>query len=115
MRQRSRRVASADAATAILRASYPNFSEAAIEHALRFNSRPVAGGELEWRFDPAFVAEGLTHALDGRGRAGFVAVPGEEGVSAGGVDDPVAAGYLEVVVGEVEFKIELPNILQLAP
>ncbi len=64
MRQRQQRMESAEAAAAILRSSYPNFSEAAIQHALQFNTRPVAGGGVEWRFDPAWVAEGLMHALD---------------------------------------------------
>lgn len=64
MRQRSRQIASADEARSILRTSYPQFDEAAVEHAFRFNTRSTADGGLEWKFDPGWVADGLTHALD---------------------------------------------------
>ncbi|MBV9582998.1 MAG: alpha/beta hydrolase [Chloroflexi bacterium] len=66
MRQRSRQVASAEEAAASLRASYPKFTEADIQHALKYNTQPstsVSGG-LEWKFEPSWVANGLMHALD---------------------------------------------------
>jgi 2-(acetamidomethylene)succinate hydrolase len=64
MRQRSRHLASAAEAAAVLRASYPHFSDAAIDHAVRFNTRPAAGGGIEWKYEPSWVADGLRHALD---------------------------------------------------
>jgi pimeloyl-ACP methyl ester carboxylesterase len=64
MRQRSRQVASAEVAAESLRTSYPRFTEADVQHALRYNTRPAAGGGVEWKFEPAWVADGLMHALD---------------------------------------------------
>jgi 2-(acetamidomethylene)succinate hydrolase len=64
MRARPRGMASAAEAAALLRASYPRFSEADVQHAVRFNSQPAAGGGLEWKYEPAWVANGLDHALD---------------------------------------------------
>jgi pimeloyl-ACP methyl ester carboxylesterase len=64
MRQRSRQIASAEAAAEILRASYPRFTEADVQHAVKYNTQPAAGGGLEWKFQPSWVADGLTHALD---------------------------------------------------
>ena len=64
MRQRAKHIGSADEAAAILRASYPKFTEADIQHALRYNTRPTADGGLEWKFNPSWIADGLLHALD---------------------------------------------------
>jgi pimeloyl-ACP methyl ester carboxylesterase len=64
MRQRERHIASAEAAADVLRASYPKFTEADVQHAVRYNTQPAAGGGLEWKFEPAWVADGLMHALD---------------------------------------------------
>jgi pimeloyl-ACP methyl ester carboxylesterase len=64
MRQRARGAPSAEAAAELLRASYPRFSAAAVQHAVKYNTRPTADGGVEWRFDPAWVADGLMHALD---------------------------------------------------
>ncbi|HEY2594723.1 MAG TPA: alpha/beta hydrolase, partial [Chloroflexota bacterium] len=76
MRQRSRKIASAEEAAASLRASYPRFTEADVQHALKYNTRPVAGGGLEWKFEPGWVADGLTHALDDlRGYAAEIRCP----------------------------------------
>jgi pimeloyl-ACP methyl ester carboxylesterase len=76
MRQRSRHVASVEAATESLRTSYPRFTEADIQHALRYNTRPAADGGVEWKFEPGWVADGLVHALDDlRGYAARVRCP----------------------------------------
>jgi 2-(acetamidomethylene)succinate hydrolase len=64
MRQRPRQIGSAAAAADLLRASYPKFTEADIQHAVRFNTRPGASGGLEWKYEPTWVANGLMHALD---------------------------------------------------
>ena len=64
MRERPQRMASADAAAEILRASYPKFTEQDIQHAVQYNTRPLADGGVEWRFEPEWVAKGLDHALD---------------------------------------------------
>jgi pimeloyl-ACP methyl ester carboxylesterase len=64
MRGRSRQVASPGAAIEILRTSYPRFTDADLQHALKYNTRPTAGGGVEWKFEPGWVADGLTHALD---------------------------------------------------
>ena len=64
MRQRPRQIASAAAAAELLRASYPRFTEADIQHALKFNTQPAADGGLEWKYEPTWVANGLMHALD---------------------------------------------------
>src|SRR5437763_513133 len=64
MRKRDRQLGSADDARAILRSSYPQFSDEAIEHAIQFNTRTNATGNLEWKYDPVWVADGLRHALD---------------------------------------------------
>ena len=64
MRQRPRQIASAATAAELLRASYPRFTEADVQHAVRFNTQPAAGGGLEWKYEPTWVANGLMHALD---------------------------------------------------
>jgi len=64
MRQRSKQLPSADAAADILRTSYPRFTEADIQHAVKYNTQPAAGGGLEWKYEPSWVADGLVHALD---------------------------------------------------
>jgi pimeloyl-ACP methyl ester carboxylesterase len=64
MRNRSRHLATLEEASTILRTSYPAFSEAAIAHAVRFNTRPASSGGFEWKYNSAWVADGLTHALD---------------------------------------------------
>jgi pimeloyl-ACP methyl ester carboxylesterase len=76
MRHRSRDAGSAEAAAASLRASYPKFTEADVQHAVKYNTRPSAGGGLEWKFEPSWVADGLLHALDDlRGYAARVRCP----------------------------------------
>jgi pimeloyl-ACP methyl ester carboxylesterase len=76
MRARSRHVASEAEALEILRTSYPRFTEADLQHALKYNTRPSAGGGLEWKFEPGWVADGLTHALDDlRGYAAQIRCP----------------------------------------
>jgi hypothetical protein len=47
-----------------LRTSYPRFTDADVRHALKYNTRTMASGGLEWKFEPGWVADGLTHALD---------------------------------------------------
>lgn len=64
MAARPRRMPSVAAALEVLRAQYPQFSEAALEHAVEHNTRPLADGGVEWRYEPTFVAEGLGHAFD---------------------------------------------------
>jgi 2-(acetamidomethylene)succinate hydrolase len=61
---RPRRQRSATAAVEALRAQYPHFPQAALEHVVEHNTRAVPDGGVEWKYDPAFVADGLTHALD---------------------------------------------------
>jgi 2-(acetamidomethylene)succinate hydrolase len=61
---RPRRRPSAEAAIEGVRTQYPQFSQAALEHVVQHNTRPLPDGGVEWKYDPAFVAEGLKHALD---------------------------------------------------
>jgi pimeloyl-ACP methyl ester carboxylesterase len=61
---RPRRQPSAAAAVEAVRTQYPQFSQAALEHVVEHNTRRVDEGGVEWKYDPAFVAEGLKHALD---------------------------------------------------
>ena len=61
---RARRQPSAAAAIEALRTQYPQFSQAALEHVVAHNTNPLPDGGVEWKYDPAFVAEGLKHALD---------------------------------------------------
>ena len=61
---RPRRQPSAAAAIDAVRAQYPHFSQAALQHIVQHNTRTLPNGGLEWKYDPAFVADGLTHALD---------------------------------------------------
>jgi pimeloyl-ACP methyl ester carboxylesterase len=76
MRARSRQIASEAEALDILRTSYPRFTEADVRHALKYNTRPTASGGLEWKFEPEWVADGLTHALDDlRGYAAEIHCP----------------------------------------
>jgi pimeloyl-ACP methyl ester carboxylesterase len=53
-----------DAAVEALRTQYPQFSEAALQHVVEHNTRALPDGGVAWKYDPAFVAEGLKHALD---------------------------------------------------
>ena len=76
MRVRAKRYDSAEGPRAILRASYPQFTDAAIEHCVRHNTNTLPDGWVEWKYDPPFVADGLTHALDDlRPHAAKVACP----------------------------------------
>lgn len=76
MRVRPRRVPSLDAAREVLRASYPHFSDAMLDHALRYNTNLLPDGAVEWKFNPPWVADGLTHALDDlRGYAEQITCP----------------------------------------
>jgi 2-(acetamidomethylene)succinate hydrolase len=61
---RPRRQSSAAAAVEALRTQYPHFTQAALEHVVEHNTRRLDDGAVEWKYDPAFVAEGLKHALD---------------------------------------------------
>jgi 2-(acetamidomethylene)succinate hydrolase len=61
---RPRRQQSAAAAVNTVRTQYPHFSQAALEHVVEHNTRRLDDGGVEWKYDPAFVAEGLKHALD---------------------------------------------------
>src|SRR3569833_2344427 len=64
LRSRPRRFASAAEARAALEAGYPQFSDEALDHEVRYNTRPTADGGVEWKYDPDWVADGLEHALD---------------------------------------------------
>jgi pimeloyl-ACP methyl ester carboxylesterase len=59
-----RRQPSAPQAVEAVRAQYPQFSQAALEHVVEHNTRSLPDGGVEWKYDPGFVAEGLRHALD---------------------------------------------------
>jgi pimeloyl-ACP methyl ester carboxylesterase len=61
---RPRRQPSPEAAIEAVRTQYPQFSGAALQHVVDHNTRPLPEGGVEWKYDPAFVAEGLRHALD---------------------------------------------------
>ncbi len=75
-RARAKSNASREAALAIVRASYPHFNDAMVEHVVQHNTNAMPDGTVEWKYDPAWVADGLMHALDDlRGFAAGVKCP----------------------------------------
>lgn len=64
MRTGSVRFTSRAEAKAVLAKARPYLNDAALEHILTYNTNPVAGGGVEWKYDPVSVAEGLAHIPD---------------------------------------------------
>jgi pimeloyl-ACP methyl ester carboxylesterase len=64
MRTSPRRFASIVKAKDALRNVRPYLSDAALDHILTYNTNRDAAGEVEWKYDPVAVAEGLAHMPD---------------------------------------------------
>lgn len=64
MRGRARSYASLGEAREVIRAQYPFYSEAALDHVVGNNTRPLTDGGVEWLYAPEWVADGLLHATD---------------------------------------------------
>ena len=66
MRVSQSEFSSTEAALTYMRENYPtdSYSEETRRHRLEYNSRPLAGGGLAFKYDKLRVAQGLTHMAD---------------------------------------------------
>lgn len=63
-RESPTRFPSEEEALSSLRASRPFWGERALRHTLRYNTNPLPGGGLEWKYDREAVAQTLSHIPD---------------------------------------------------